>query len=355
LHHVAGTTPVWVGEGALEKSRPELASALVDRRVFAITSAKVYGLHGAALERLAAGAADFQLLEVADGEVAKTVETAAGIWRRLLLNGGKRDSLVIAFGGGSVGDLAGFVAGCFLRGIDVLQVPTTLLAQVDAAIGGKTAVNLPEAKNSVGVFHHPVGTVADTRLLSTLAPRQLRSGLFEVLKTGAVLDSGLFDLLEADLDAALSGDALALAPIVERTAAAKIRLVENDPQERDRRRLLNFGHTLGHALELATDTLEHGEAVGYGMLFALDLAIERGLPVEEAERARTLIRRLGLPPLAADIRLEGVLRRVERDKKAREDGIAWVLPLTLGSGEIFTDVPLEDVARRIAGFLETAC
>ena len=355
LRHSAGTTPVWVGAGALEKARVELASAVIDRRVFAVTSPPVYRLHGGSLERLLAGAADFQLLEVADGEVAKTIETATGIWRRLLLNGGKRDSLVVAFGGGSIGDLAGFVAGCFLRGVDVLQVPTTLLAQVDAAIGGKTAVNLPEAKNSVGVFHHPLGTVADTRFLSTLAPRQLRSGLFEVLKTGAILDAGLFDLLETYLDAALTGDADALAPIVERTAVAKIGLVEDDPEEHDRRRLLNFGHTLGHALELASDNLEHGEAVGYGMLFALDLAIERGLPIGEAERARSLIRRLGLPPLAADIRFDAVLGRLERDKKAREGGIAWVLPLALGRGGIFTDVQLEDVSGRLAGFLAAAC
>lgn len=351
LRHPNGVTPIWVGAGAIDDTRRERADIIAGRRVFAITSPPLRQLHGDAVERLGAEAADFRVFEVADGEMAKTVESATGLWRQFLLSGGKRDGLVVAFGGGSIGDLAGFVAGCFLRGVDVVQVPTTLLAQVDAAIGGKTAINLPEAKNSVGVFHHPLAVVADTNLLTTLKPRQLRCGLFEVLKTAAVLDAGLLGALETNLEAVLDADPVALAPIVKRTAAAKIKVVEEDPEEQDKRRLLNFGHTLGHALEMTSGTLEHGEAVGYGMLFALDLAVERGFPAAEADRVRVLIRRFGLPPLPHSLDLEAVIARLARDKKARETGISWVFPRLLGCGEIVDDVGVEDVKSRLAAFL----
>jgi 3-dehydroquinate synthase len=355
LRHAHGVTPVWIGAAVLDEVRSELDEIICGRRLFAITSRPLMTLHGGALERLGREASDCSVLEVPDGEQAKTVENAAELWSRLLVAGGKRDSLVVAFGGGSIGDLAGFVAGCFLRGIDVIQVPTTLLAQVDAAIGGKTAVNRPQAKNSVGVFHQPLAVVSDTRFLATLKPRQLRSGLFEVIKTGAILDVGLLDLLEATYEDVLAADPVALAPVVERTAAAKIRVVEEDPEEQDRRRLLNFGHTLGHALEMTAGNLEHGEAVGYGMLFAIDLALERGFSALEAERIRGLVRRLGLPLLPEDLNLQDVQGHLMRDKKARESGISWVLPTAPGRAGIFDDVSLDDVEARIASFVAAAC
>lgn len=343
-----------VGAGVLGDATARLWGLVRGRRVFAVSSARIVKLHGEILDRLGTTAAHFETLEVVDGEKAKSVEVAADLWRRLLLAGGKRDSLIVAFGGGSIGDLAGFVAGCFLRGVDLIQIPTTLLAQVDAAIGGKTAINLPQAKNSVGVFHHPLATVADTRLLTTLAPRQLRSGLFEVVKTGAVLDAGLLDDLEVRLGDVIEANPEALAPIVARTAAAKIAIVEEDPEEAGRRKLLNFGHTLGHALEMTSGTLEHGEAVGYGMLFALDLAHERGLGAEAAARVRRLIYSLGLPALPPDLNLDNVLGHLQRDKKAREGGVSWVLPESLGVGGVFDDVDLTDVRRRLPGFVATA-
>ncbi len=309
-------------------------------------------LHGGLLDALAGRAGRWRWLTVASGEAAKDLATAADLWQRLLAAGGKRDSRILALGGGSVGDLAGFVAGCFLRGVEYAQLPTTLLAQVDAAVGGKTAVNLPAAKNSVGLFHHPALVVADTGCLATLPARELRSGLAEVVKMAALLDTRLLGRVERRWDQLVAADAEALAPVVVAAVRAKATVVVADPTEAGERRLLNFGHTLGHALETALGyrRLRHGEAVAYGMLFALRLAHSRGLSARDGDRLRALIRRLEPPSLPAVDRLE-LLRALSRDKKAREAGLAWVLPETLGRGKIFTDVGLAELRREVTAFL----
>ncbi len=352
LRHPAGSTPIRVGAGALREPSEELLNAVDERSVFAITSPAVRGLHGTRLAELEARAASWQALEVPEGERAKDLTVAEGLWRELLRAGGKRDSLVLAFGGGTVGDLAGFVAGGFLRGIDYIQLPTTLLAQVDAAIGGKTAVNLPEAKNSVGLFHHPRAVLCDTELLSTLDPAELRSGLFEVVKIGAIYAPDLLSRVEERLSSLLAADAEALAPIVAAAVQAKVEIVEADPEEADRRRLLNFGHTVGHALEAVSDyrELRHGEAVGYGMLFALRLARRRGLGADGADQVRELIRRVGLPPLG-EVSVAALLQRTARDKKARQAGLAWVYPSALGEGRIDSAIDLEEIERTLREFL----
>src|SRR5262249_37757256 len=201
----------------------------------------------------------------------KTVATAERLWNEMLAAGGKRDSRLLAFGGGSVGDLGGFAAGCFLRGIDFVQLPTTLLAQVDAAIGGKTGVHLPGGQTPVGLFHPPARVVCDTALLPSLPRAELRSGLVEVVKMAALLDPPLLARVEEGLDALLEGDPAALGPVVAAAAAAKIGVVHRDPTEQGDRRLLNFGHTLGHALETARGHARPrpGEAGAYGPLLAL--------------------------------------------------------------------------------------
>ncbi len=299
LRHPRGRTQIRIGAGALAEPGAELLTSLSGRTCFVVTSAQVRELHERRLSPLLESCRQRQVLEVPVGEGAKDLEIAADLWRRMVRGGGKRDSVVIAFGGGTVGDLAGFVAGGFLRGIDYVQIPTTLLAQVDAAIGGKTAVNLPEGKNTIGLFHHPRAVICDTEMLSTLDPAELRSGLFEVLKIGAIRAAELLGVLERVLPELLARDAHALAPVVAAAVAAKAEIVEADPEEGDLRRLLNFGHTLGHALESLSgySGLRHGEAVGYGMLFALELARERGLEARVAERLVALIRKIGLPPL----------------------------------------------------------
>ena len=294
-------------------------------------------------------------LIVPDGEAAKQLDVAQELWRSMLREGGKRDSRVVALGGGAVGDLAGFVAGAFLRGVEVLQLPTTLLAQVDASVGGKTAVDLPEGKNTVGLFVQPAGVVADSELLGSLPQGELRSGLFEVIKMGFLLAPELLELTEGTLDELLAGDPERLASVVAGAVAAKAAVVERDPTELDERRLLNFGHTLGHAIEAAEgySGIRHGEGVGYGMLFALRLSCKRGLPGDQAARLRSLISRLQLPPLG-DLAVPELLESMARDKKAREGGISWVLATSLGHGRMVDDVPWNEVEEELKAFLASS-
>jgi 3-dehydroquinate synthase len=352
LEHPEGVTPVLVGEDALAAALPDLAEWLRGRTAFVVTTARVWALHGDRLAPLARAASRWVILEVEEGEPAKTVTTAERLWNEMLAAGGKRDSRLVAFGGGSVGDLGGFAAGCFLRGIEFAQVPTTLLAQVDASIGGKTGVDLPGGKNTVGLFHHPRWVVSDTSVLPTLPREELRSGLVEVVKMAALLDPELFVRLESQLDTLLAGDPAALGPVVAAAAAAKIAVVERDPIEKGDRRLLNFGHTLGHAIESACgySGLRHGEAVGYGILFALRLARTRGLDRPSAERIHRLILRLGLPPLP-ELDAETLLAATARDKKALESGLVWVLPRTLGEGWMTGGVPSAEVLAALRAFL----
>lgn len=199
LRHPSGSTPVLVGDGVLEAFVQEIGGWVAGRTVFIVTTPRVWSLHGDEVMPILSAAADGRRFEVPEGEPAKSVATTERLWGEMLASGGKRDSRIVAFGGGSVGDLAGFAAGCFLRGVSFLQIPTTLLAQVDASIGGKTGINLPAAKNSVGLFHHPWATVADTRFLGTLPTEELGSGLMEVVKAGVVLDRKLFEDLELSL------------------------------------------------------------------------------------------------------------------------------------------------------------
>ncbi len=352
LRHPRGRTPIRIAAGALEDPGARAESAISGSNVFVVTSATVRDLHEERLATLAGRAAGWHVLVVPDGEDAKRLEVAEELWREMLRRGGKRDSVVVAFGGGSVGDLAGFVAGGFLRGVGCLQLPTTLLAQVDAAIGGKSAVNLPEAKNSVGLFHHPLAVLCDTTVLATLEAAELRSGLFEIVKIGAVRAPGLLDAVERDRERLLAADAGALVPVVAEAVRAKVEVVETDPEEADQRRLLNFGHTVGHALEAIAGYrgLRHGEAVGYGMLFALRLARRRGLSETEAGRVRELIRAIGLPALG-EVSADAILERVARDKKARLTGIAWVYPRGLGDGRIDESIETAEVEQLLREFI----
>jgi 3-dehydroquinate synthase len=352
LSHPGGVTPILIGEGALAAGQTELAAWLAGRTAFVVTTARVLALHGDRLGPLSRCAAQWVILEVEDGEEAKSVAAAERLWNEMLAAGGKRDSRLLAFGGGCVGDLGGFVAGCFLRGIEFVQLPTTLLAQVDAAIGGKTGVDLPDGKNTVGLFHHPRWVVSDTAVLPTLPREELRAGMVEVVKMAALLDPDLFALLEGQVETLLEGDPEALGPVVTAAATAKIGVVERDPTEKGDRRLLNFGHTLGHAIESACEYsgLRHGEAVGYGILFALRIAIDRGLDRQTARRIHALILRLGLPPLPR-LEPEILMAAMARDKKALESGLVWVLPRTLGQGWMAGGVTAEEIGTTLRAFL----
>src|SRR5579862_3056374 len=233
-----------------------------------------------------------------DGEPHKTLATLARILDVLVANRFGRDCAVVALGGGVVGDMAGFAAATYQRGVAFVQVPTTLLAQVDSSVGGKTGVNHPGGKNLIGAFHQPIAVVADTRTLATLPVRELRAGLAEVIKYGLICDARFFTWLEVHLDELLAGDAAALAQVVRRSCEIKAEIVGRDEREHAERALLNLGHTFGHAVESATGYTQwlHGEAIGAGLVMAASMSRESGhLPAEDLERITRLIARAGLP------------------------------------------------------------
>jgi 3-dehydroquinate synthase len=352
LAHPRGECAIWCGAGALAAAEGELRAWVAGRRLFVLSSPRVRALHGAALDPLRAAAAAVEELAAPDGEAAKTLAEAERLWREMASRGGRRDSRLVCLGGGSLTDLGGFVAGAFLRGIAVAHCPTTLLAQVDAAIGGKTAVDLPEGKNLVGLFHHPALVVADSGWLGTLPRAALREGLVEAIKVASLLAPELLERIERDLDRLLAGEGAALGPVVAAAARVKAEVVASDPEERGERSLLNFGHTLGHALETAAGhgTLAHGDAVAWGIRFALLLAGERGWAADLAPRLEALLDRLA-PPALPPLDPAAILAALGRDKKGVEAGPRWVLPEALGRGRWGLALPPDEIASRLAAFL----
>ena len=334
LSRASGSSRIWIGDGALAEALPALGDWLEGRGVFVVSTPRVLALHGSALENLKARACRWSVIEVPEGEAAKSVEVAATLWSRLVSEGVKRDSRLIGFGGGSVGDLGGFVAATVLRGIEFALLPTTVLAQVDASIGGKTAIDLPTAKNCIGAFHSPRLVVSETRWLATLDRAEARAGWVEAIKKAMAFDRALFESFESSPAISQGFDAAA-ADLLVASAAHKIEVVRQDPFESGDRRLLNLGHTLGHAIETAAGcgVLRHGECVAYGLLFALRLGEARGLPPGEAARVRRLLARLEPPPLP-DLDATQLSTLMARDKKALEGGLAWVLPRRLGQAAL---------------------
>ena len=352
---------VWVGRDLLTiDSGPvhdAVKSWLAGRLLFIVSSPTVMGLHGAKLEALRRCADRTVFLSVPDGERAKSLGHADELWQAMLEAGGKRDSRLVTFGGGSVGDLGGFVAACFVRGIEYAQIPTTLLAQVDASLGGKTAIDLPQGKNLVGAFLQPKFVLSDTRVLETLPAPELRAGLVEAVKKAALLGGGeLFVEIEERLDDLLAGDPEMVARVVAGAARLKLDVVARDVREGGLRKVLNFGHTLAHALEqqLGYTGLRHGEAVAYGMLFALRLASRRhGVANHLAVRLPRMLRRFQLPDLPTEsMTLEGLMAAMGRDKKASRTGLTWVLPKGLGQHRFDSGLDNAWVASELESFLD---
>ena len=288
------------------------------------------------------------------GEVAKTLDGFAELMRELADFGATRDACVFALGGGVVGDLAGFAAACWMRGIDVVQLPTTLLAMVDSSVGGKTAVDLPQGKNLVGAFHPPRAVFADTATLRTLPERELRAGFAEVVKYGAIVDAPFLDWIEAHADALLARDDAALSEAIARSCAHKAAIVERDPFEHGERALLNFGHTFAHAIESEQGYggLNHGEAVAVGMVLAGRLSAALGLaPQADGDRLQALLARFGLPvALPPGLEAEALLARMRLDKKAQASGLRFVLWDGAGTARVVADVADSSVL----GVLRTA-
>jgi len=344
--------PILIGEGLLGR----LGSFLVERgfqsgtRVLVVTNPEVQGFHGAeALAGLQASGFTARTLVLEAGEERKTPTTVAAIHDAAFEHRLERGSLIVALGGGVVGDMAGFAAATWLRGIAVVQVPTTLLAMVDAAIGGKTGVNHPGGKNLIGAFHQPKLVLIDPQVLATLPEREFRAGMAEVIKYAVIGDDQLFNKLEeaAMLDpqgALASREAIGpelLQRLLERSAAAKARVVAADEREGGLRAILNYGHTLGHAVENLSGygTWLHGEAVGLGMLAAGDIAVAMGLWSQaDQDRQRRLVAAAGLPMGWPALDPEAVLTSLQADKKVRQGKVRFVLPTGVGSVTIRDDV-----------------
>ncbi|MGC9159010.1 MAG: 3-dehydroquinate synthase [Terracidiphilus sp.] len=318
--------------------RIERVHGKLPRRVFVLTSAPVWGLWGKTF--LSSFAAPPTVLFLEPGERFKTLASVEKLARQMAAAGGDRGSLLIAFGGGIVGDVGGFLAAIFMRGIPYVQIPTTLLAQVDSSVGGKTGVNLPEGKNLVGSFYHPLAVFADISVLATLPGRELRAGLMESLKAGMIRDRGLVRFLEEHADEVLAGDPAALEKVIAASIRVKAGVVNRDERESGLRMILNLGHTVGHALEQATGykALLHGEAVGWGMVAALFLArMRRTISQPQFERLESLIERYGPLP-ALKLRAQRVVAATGSDKKNLSGVRRFVLPVGIGNAEVVEDV-----------------
>jgi 3-dehydroquinate synthase len=339
--------PIWVEPGLLDRLAPRLADLNHGQQWVIITQPTRTHTYARRLqEHLRRAGLTVALLTIPSGEQAKRLTQVEELYSRLVELRCDRSATLLALGGGVVGDVTGFVAATYMRGIPYLQIPTTLLAMVDSAIGGKTGVNLPYGKNLVGAIYQPRAVVIDPLLLRSLPERERISGLAEVLKYGAIRDAGFFREVSHNLEALLAVEDMDLVQqVITRSCAIKAEIVARDEQERDLRRILNFGHTIGHALE--TDTgygvLRHGEAVAYGMLCAGKLSHTRGwLAGEEWSLLRDTIRRLPLPELP-DLDRERLLQTVRRDKKVRAGVLHFVLLEKLGSAVVVDDVTEPDL------------
>jgi 3-dehydroquinate synthase len=332
------TYPVVIGSGVLARLATLLGEEGLSRDILVVSCPPVWRLHGRRLRPLL-GRRPATL--VSDGERAKTLSTVTRIYEALVRRRMDRGATLLAFGGGVVGDVAGFAAATYLRGIHLVQVPTTLLAQVDSAIGGKVGVNLAAGKNLVGAFHPPAVVVCDPDVLGSLPRREFRSGLYEVVKYGVIASRPLFERISANLSAAFAHDPAVLAMLIADCCRIKAEVVSEDEREAGRRRSLNFGHTIGHALEAVTRyrRFRHGEAVAYGMLAAARLSASRGLLARDDEqRLKDVIQHLGPLPPVTDLRISEALGAMAHDKKVVDHRLHFVLAQGLGATTIATDV-----------------
>lgn len=338
--------PIHIGSGLLDNVAL-YRTHIRGRRAVVVSDKRVAALYGA---RVCAALADYQplLLEFSPGEASKTLDTYATLADRLIVGRFDRRVTLVALGGGVVGDMTGFLAATFQRGVDFIQIPTTLLAQVDSSVGGKTGVNRPGGKNLLGAFHQPRCVLADTATLVTLPRREFAAGLAEVIKYGLIADGEFLAWIERELDALFEGDEAALQHAIYRSCEIKAAIVAVDEREAGQRALLNLGHTFGHAVEAATGygTWLHGEAVGLGMLMAADLSCRLGrLPPEALLRIVALLKRAALPTcLPADIATENLLDFMAGDKKIMDGQLRLVALDGIGKGVIIEGVASEMLA-----------
>jgi 3-dehydroquinate synthase len=358
---VAGDAPytITIGPGLIDvpsaDNAKRLAAVLRGRHALIVSDNHVAPLYADRVEALLRAARPQLTVSrwvMPAGEQEKTLARFGECLDALAALGATRDAAVIALGGGVVGDLAGFAAACWMRGIDCVQLPTTLLSMVDSSVGGKTAVDLPQGKNLVGAFHPPRAVIADTSVLRTLPDRELRAGLAEVVKYGAIFDAHFLTWLDKHADALLARDDASVAEAIARSCESKADVVARDPYERGQRALLNFGHTFGHAIEAeqgysggGRDALNHGEAVAVGMVLAARLSTLLGLaPAADGDRLQALVHRFGLPTsVPAGLDARALIARMQLDKKADAHGLRFVLWDGAGQARIVAGVAEEAV------------
>ena len=331
--------PIYIGSGLLDRLA-ELLPALAGKQVLVVTNTTIAPLY---LDRVMAGLEGLQAssLVLPDGEQYKTLDTLNLIFTELLQQKHSRTTTLIALGGGVIGDITGFAAAAYQRGVDFIQIPTTLLSQVDSSVGGKTGVNHPLGKNMIGAFHQPKAVIADTETLNTLPERELSAGLAEVIKYGLIRDADFLHWIETNMTSLVERDGKALTYAIRRSCEVKAEVVAADEREGGLRAILNLGHTFGHAIEAAQGYGQwlHGEAVGAGMVMAVDLSCRMGnLPVEALTRSRSIIAAAGLPVLGpADMSMDIYLEKMAVDKKNVDARIRLVLLKQMGDAIVTAD------------------
>ena len=348
---------VLLGSGLLTRSGEVLGPMLGQRRVFIVTVSPVRRRWAKVLQQsLANSSVQSTLLEMSDGERFKRLSTLEGLAEKLVASGADRETTLIALGGGVTCDVTGFLASVYMRGVSVIQIPTTVLAQVDAAIGGKTGVNLRSGKNLIGTFHQPQTVLIDPSVLATLPLREYRAGLYESLKCGIIGDADLFKLFESRRREILDREPEVVEKVIAQSVRLKASVVSADEREGGLRQVLNLGHTIGHALEAETryTQLLHGEAVAWGMIAATNIAVAIGkLEALTGERVTSAIRSFGRLPKMR-IKTASVVTRLQSDKKTRRGMVHFVLPRRIGKVEIVADVPLEIVQWAVEGVRKMA-
>ena len=342
--------PIFIEAGLLRRSGEILRERVAGRKLFVLSDNTVWKLWG---NKLLEGLRPLepQVIRIPSGEQHKRLATVEKICEQLAAAGAERSSVLLAFGGGVIGDIGGFVASIYLRGISYVQIPTTLLAQVDSSIGGKTGTNLAIGKNLVGTFYQPRLVLSDPAVLRTLPERELRAGLFEAVKCAVIGDPDLFEFLMVARRSVLGGNPAALEHVIRACASLKGRVVSQDEREGDLRRILNFGHTLGHAIEAATDYRRflHGEAVAWGILAATRLAVrQKLLAPSEAERIAALVVAYGPVPSLGTLRTAALAPHLSVDKKVRDGQVHFVLPRKVGEVVITSGIGVPQALEAMA-------
>ncbi len=346
---------IYIGSALLMRTGRQLKEKGFTDKLVIITNPVVKGLYGDALKQsLTREGFKVTILQVPDGEEQKSLEVAGRLYSELTDFYAERMTPILALGGGVIGDLAGFVAATYLRGVPLVQIPTTLLAQVDSSIGGKVAVNHGQLKNKIGAFYQPRLVISDISTLRTLPTKILTDGLAEVIKSAVIGDKELFAFLEKNLNKVKSLDDGALEEIVSQSAKIKAKIVEKDEKDLGLRSILNYGHTVGHAIESASDfKVEHGEAVAIGMLAAARISNKLGiLDKNELIRLKSVIKRAGLPTQMPNLEVAKLIQAIEHDKKVLRGKIRFVLPESIGSVFITDEVSLSLIEEVLVGWDE---